>query len=466
MQRLTGADATFLYGQTARAPMEVCSVVVIDPSTASHEFDYERSLEWLSSRLHMAPPLRRRLVKVPLELDHPVWIEDPDFDLEYHFRRAALPAPGAMGELGDFVAQILSRPLDLTRPLWEMHLVEGLVGGRVATVTKAHHAAVDGVAGMEMFASLVDLSPDAQPPPAPESPWEPDVVPTQIELVASAMGNFLLQPVRGAKAARRLVRGVIDTRRRGGNLTEALGGARDVPVTRFNQPVSPHRRVRFFDLGLTETKKIKDTAGVMLNDVVLAAVGGGLRSYLIRHSELPDIPLKAFVPLSTREDPAAADGGNETSLIFVTLATDVDDPLKRLEVIAEASRTAKAAHRESGPPPLTDLSELTGSAAAAMTGRIMDRTRLNARVRLGGNVVVSNIPGAPIPLYVDGARVENVYPLGPLTDGNGLNITLFSYQDTLGFGVVACRDQVPDIDVLVSDIRAAYLDIRDASKVS
>jgi diacylglycerol O-acyltransferase / wax synthase len=455
VQRLTGADATFLYSETANARMEVASVVIGDGRGLPRgEALLDHARAYLEPRLHLAPLLRRRLVRVPLALDHPVWIEDPDFDLEFHLRHSAIPAPGSMKQLGDVVGRIMSRPLDQNRPLWEMYVIEGLEDDRIALLCKTHHAAVDGVAGFELLTSLIDFEPDAAPPPPPDTPWEPERIPTDVDLVAGAAANLVRQPVRGLKAARRLARTTIDSRRRTGSATTALVGRGGAPPTPFNGTIGPHRRVRFLDIPLSSAKAVKDAAGVKLNDVVLATVAGGLRRYLLRHEALPIEPLVAFVPVSTRG--AGGDGANETAMVHVPLHTDLTDPGVRLRSIASDAAEAKALHNELGPTFLVDISELSGPAVAAAALRLGGITRIIERTRIGGNVVVSNIPGSPVPLWTAGAEITALYPLGPLTDGMGLNVTLISYLDKLGFGFVADRELVPDLDDLVDDVGAAF----------
>jgi WS/DGAT/MGAT family acyltransferase len=392
-------------------------------------------------------------VRVPLELDHPLWIEDPDFDLDYHIRPAALPQPGTLDQLGDFVGRLLSRPLDHARPLWEMYLIEGLANDKGALFVKTHHAAVDGMAGFQLMASMVDLAADAPDPDPPAEPWQPDRPPSELELLAGAGADLVRQPLRGAKAARRLMRTTMASRRKTGSVATALGQS-GAPPTRFNGDIGAHRRVRFFDLELAPLKALKNAAGTTLNDVVLAGVAGGVRAYLARHDELPDEPLVAFVPVSVRdEDDNAA---NKTSMMHVSLATNEPDPRARLRAIAEASAAAKDVHAELGPSMLTDISELSGPSVAALVFRAMDAARVNQRTRVGGNVVVSNMPGPPVPLFTAGAPIEQIYPIGPLAEGNGLNITLLSYLDRVGFAVVGDRELVPDLDDLVADLRASF----------
>jgi diacylglycerol O-acyltransferase / wax synthase len=461
MKRLTGADATFLYMETANSYSEIAACIVVDASTLpTGEALLAHAVEWLTPRLHLAPPLRRKLVRVPLELDHPLWVEDPDFDLEYHVRHAAVPAPGTMQQVADLIGRLLSRPLDHSRPLWELYLIEGVEQDQAALFLKTHHAAVDGVAGFELITSLVDLAADSPAPPPPDEPWRPDRIPGDLELVAGASANLVRQPWRGLKAVRRLARSMQRAQTHHGDAMAALGryGA---PPTRFNESIGPHRRVRFFDLRLDDVKAVKRNRGTTLNDVVLATVGGALRHYLDRHGELPPEPLVAFVPVSGRTDGGIE--GNQTSMVHVELATDEPDAGARLKRIAAASQVAKARHADLGPSAFVDLTEFGGPAMAAAAMRFMDTFRIAERTRFGGNVVVSNIPGPPIQLYTAGAAVHRLYPMGPVVEGSALNITLLSYLDVLSFAVVVDRELVPDLDDLVADLRASFDELAAAT---
>jgi WS/DGAT/MGAT family acyltransferase len=461
MQRLTGADATFLYGETRAAPLEIATCLVVDARDAPRGEDLlARARAYLEPRLHLAPLLRRRLVRVPFELEHPLWIEDPDFDIDHHLRHIAVPQPGRLDQLGDVVGRLLSRPLDHSRPLWELYLIEGLADDRAAIFVKTHHAAVDGVAAFGLVAATTDLEPDAPPPPPPDEPWRPDAAPSDLSLVAHAFANLATQPLRGLKAARRIARTVVHAQRDHGGAAAAIG-AFGAPATRFNDVIGPHRAARFFDLPLDEVKKLKADRGVKLNDVVLGVVAGGLRRYLLRHDELPMAPLVAFVPVSVRGDgPDSGDAGNSTAMVHVELATDTADPGVRLQRIADAMVEAKARFADLGPSPVVDLTEPLGTPLAYGAFRLAETLRLVERTRLGGNVVVSNIPGPPVPLYTSGMCIERMYPVGPLAQGAGLNITLLSYVDQLCFAAVADRDLVPDLDDLVEDLRAGFEELR------
>ncbi len=458
MKRLTGSDATFLYLQNASSHMEVSAVVLIDPSGIEGGFSFDRAREVIATRLHLVPPFRRRLVHVPFELDTPRWIEDPDFDLDYHLRRAALPAPGGRAELDDLVGQVLSRPLDLSRPLWELHVVEGLADGRIAIVSKTHHAAVDGVSGTDLLASLVDLAPDAPDPEPPAEPWEPDEVPSQLRLMLDSIGGLVVQPWRGIKATQRLVRTMAKdqlTRFQPTPVTAAFAS----PATPFNATCTPHRLVNLFELPMADLKAVKNAAGTSLNDALLATVGGALRSYLLDHDALPSASLVAFVPVSTREGSAGGEGGNDTSVVFSTLATDLDDPLERLARIHEAMTAAKEQHAEVGAATIVDWTAIAGPAGAALAGRFVSRFRINELIRASANVVVSNIPGPPVPLYIAGARVDAIYPLGPVADGSALNITVMSYLDTMYVGLAADRAAVPDVAAIGALLRDSLAEL-------
>jgi WS/DGAT/MGAT family acyltransferase len=340
-----------------------------------------------------------------------------------------------------------------------MYLIEGLADGRAALFMKTHHAAIDGVAGFELLSTLIDLSPDAPAPEPPATPWVPDREPTELELVIGAGADLVRQPVRAFKAARRLAIGAVRLQRRGASPAAALG-ATSAPRTPFNVQVTAQRSLRFAELDFGEVKAVKEAAGVKVNDVVLAVIGGGLRRYLQRRDELPARSLVAFVPVTLRTD--GSQGANLTSVMYVELGTDEADPRLRLERVVASAGDAKAAHAETGPPAIIDLTELTGPTLGALTGRLVAATRFNERTRMGGNVVVSNIPGVDVPLYASGASIERIFPIGPIADGTGLNITMLSYCGRLNLAVMGDRTALPDPGVLADDIRAAHDELRRA----
>jgi WS/DGAT/MGAT family acyltransferase len=464
MKHLTGADTTFLYTETPTARLEVATCMVLDGRGQPRGDALLRQVrDHLVPRLHLAPLLRRRLVHVPLELDNPVWVEDPDFDVDAHLHRRRLPRPGTMAQLGDAVGEIMAAPLDRSRPLWDLHVIEGLAGRKVAIVVKTHHAAVDGVAGFELLSAFVDLEPgpDLDPRGKPERPWAPEPVPRALDLALGAAPRLVTQPLRSAMAVRRSVMALVRTRLHHQRAAAVLG-ITAAPVSPFNRHVPYGRIVRFCDLDLEAVKEVKRAAGATVNDVVLAVVGGALRRHLERTGELPDDPLVAFMPVSLRDGDVDAAAANLTSVAYVALATDEPDPRRRLERIAEAARAAKAEHASVGPPALVDLTQLTGTPLGAATGRLVTSTRLNERFRFWGNVVVSNIRGLSVPIYLEGSRVERLYPMGPITDGTALNITLLSMEDRFGVGVTAAGDAVAEPDRLVDDLVASLEELRAA----
>jgi diacylglycerol O-acyltransferase len=456
MQRLDGMDASFVYLDTPAAPLQVGMTCVFDPSTAPDGYSFARVRRLVADRLHLIPPFRRRLVEVPAHLHRPGWIEDPDFDLDEHLHRVRLPSPGGISELERFAADVVSRPLDPQRPPWEMHIVEGLEGGMVGSVTKMHHAAVDGVSGAELTATLLDLDPEPGPVAPPGTPWRPAAPPSRLSLAAGAVRELLRQPAaagsvlaRTARAALRLVR---HNRR---PETTPPPGPFAAPRSAYNAPVTARRHVSFAQIDLDDVRRIKDAAGVTINDVVLAVCAAALRGHLDDHGGVPGQPLVAAVPVSVRADEEGAMTSNHLSAMLVQLGTTIDEPMARLHAIAESSRAAKTQHQVLGPDTFSQLADVTPPALLAATGALESRFNVLGRIPPLCNLIVSNFPGPPFPLYCAGARMVAAYPMGPLGLGTALNITVQSYLDTLWFGIVACPDVVPEPETLAAGIHDA-----------
>ncbi|HEX2851016.1 MAG TPA: wax ester/triacylglycerol synthase family O-acyltransferase [Acidimicrobiales bacterium] len=465
MQRLSGLDATFLYLETAHNHMHVAGVYVFDPSTVPGGYSFEKVKELVESRLDLLPPFRRRLVEIPFALHHPLWIEDPDFDLDFHIRRAALPSPGGERELAEFAAEVTSRQLDRSKPLWEMYVVEGLENGMIATVTKVHHAAIDGVSGAELMVALLDLQPEPAETPAPETPWKPDRIPTDAELVGFAMASLARQPLLAAKTARRTAEALLTLRRRnrepGVNPPPAPFSA---PNTSINNAVTPHRRVGLGRVSLEDVKAVKNALGGTVNDVVLAICAGALRSYFDAKGEELEGPLVAMVPVSVRTEDLKGTMGNQVSAMFVSLATDIDDPVERLHAITESTRGAKEQDKAIDAQALTNWTEFAAPALAARAARLYSNMKLADRHRPIFNVTISNVPGPNFPLYSAGSRMVAAYPLGPIADGGALNMTVMSYLDSMFFGLNACREAVPAVWDIASGVEEALDDLLKAAK--
>ncbi len=460
MRQLSGLDTSFLNLETSSTPMHVASVAIIDGGA----FDFEATRAHIESRLHLLPPFRWKLVVVPFGIDQPYWIEDPDFDLEFHVRRIALPPPGNDEQLAEQVARIHARPLDRSRPLWEVYFIENVRNGDVGVFTKMHHAAIDGVSGAEILTTLLDTSPDPQPPvdvPQPAA-WATRH-PSQLEMLARGALGVATRPAHAWRTLQHTVQAMPAIGRQVGMaLSRISPGERalarpkiQAPPTPFNAPISPHRRVAFRSIPLDMVKAIKNARGTTVNDVVMAACAGALRSYLMERDALPDRPLQAMVPISVRTDDEQGTMGNRVTSMVALLPTDVDNPLDRLESSSAAMQVAK--ERNAIPADLlADYSQFATPGVGARAARAVARLRWADRFRTPVNVVISNIPGPAIPLYYAGAQLKNLYPISAIVDGIGLNITLQSYLGSMDFGLVACRRLVPDLWDLMDLIEAEF----------
>lgn len=463
MERLSGMDASFLYVETPSMHAHVVGTLVLDPSTSPEPFGFERIVGLIEQRLHLLAPFRRRLAWVPFHLSHPVWIEDPDFDIETHVHRVVAPSPGSMHELADIVGDVASRPLDRSRPLWELWLVEGLEHGYVAMVTKIHHSAIDGVTGADLMAHLFDLSPDAPPPPPPEEPWQGEAPPSDVSLVVDALRHNLSSPVRMAKMVQRTTRGVVDVVRSHRDAAAEGGPQPALPFTapsvRWSASITPHRVVAFGKAALDDMKVVKSTFGTTVNDVVLAATTLTLRRYLQDHDDLPSVPLVCSCPVSVHGK-SSSGGTNQVSTMFVRLPVQLDDPIEALRTINAETKAAKVMQSAIGADALQDVLQFIPPTLFNRAMRLYSGWNLADRHRPVHNLIVSNVPGPPIPLYAAGAQVVGVFPFGPLLEGAGLNITVLSNMGHVDFGVIACRELVPDVWDIADGFGDAVLEIR------
>ena len=446
MQRLTGLDASFLALETPSSHMHVASLGIYDPATVEGGLSIDRVIDVYSQRLHLAPPFRRRLAEVPFGLHHPVWVEDPDFDIRNHVRHTAIPKPGGTRELANLVSRLVAQPLDRARPLWEIWLIEGLQGGNVGLLSKVHHAAIDGAAGNELLVALLDLTPEVAEH-VPDQEWKPDHVPSDAELLGYAASSLARQPARVAKALARTARAGVEVRRMGqSSQAPVLPPAPfQAPHTSFNTSLTPRRSYAFTTLDLPTVKAVKNAIGCTVNDVVLALCGGALQRYLADCGEVVDSSLVAMVPMSVRTENDEGGQGNKVTSMLCTLATDVDDPVDRLKVIHECMAEAKEQQKAIGADTLQEWAEFAAPAVLGRAVRLYSRMKIADRMRPLFNVTISNVPGPPFPLYSAGARLVANYPVGPIIDGTGLNMTVMSYLDQLDFGLLACPDVLDDV---------------------
>ena len=468
MQQLSGQDASFVYSERPHAPTHITSIIIYDPSTApGGNVTFKGILAYLEKRLHLARAFRQKLVRVPADLDHPWWVEDAEFDLEYHVRHIALPKPGDWRQFCIQTARLHARPLDMSRPLWEMYVIEGLDGvkgvpkGSFALVLKLHHAAVDGKSGVEMLTAIHNEAPTLDDPAPPAGPWHGEKDPTPFELYSKATANLMRQPLRAARATARLVPGLGRAAgvARQGAVADTSGNA---PGTRFNGPVTAHRVLdaRFFDFGDLKAMRAK-VPGATVNDVALSVIGGALRGYLEGVGELPAASLRAMTPVSVRTESEKSDLGNQVSAMVVSLATDIADPVDRLAAVHRSTAGSKEITQAIGARNLTELSQLAPGALIGLGTRLAGQ--FARRGNAGAvNCVVTNVPGWREPLYFAGARSVRSFGAGPVADGMGLINIVTSYEQQLVLSFTSCRELMPDPAHYADLLESSFVALREA----
>lgn len=463
MQRLSGLDASFLYLETAAQPLHVCSILELDTATMPGGYTFDRLRDELAMRVKAMPEFREKLADSRLNLDHPVWVEDTDFDVQRHLHRIGLPAPGGRAELSEICGHIASLPLDRSRPLWEMWVIENVAGtdahsgGRLALLTKVHHAAVDGVTGANLMSTLCTTEPDAPPPDPVDGPGRA----TELEIAINGALRFVTRPLKLMNVLPSTVSTVVDTARRATKgLTMAAPFA--APKTPFNANVTGHRNISFAEMDLADIKTVKDRFGVKVNDVVMALVAGVLRRYLLDRDELPESSLVAMIPVSVH-DKSDRPGRNQVSGMFSSLHTNIADPVERLKAIAEANSVAKQHSSAIGATLLQDWTQFAAPAVFGIAMRVYARSKLSAAAPVH-NLVVSNVPGPQVPLYLLGCEVNAMYPLGPIFHGSGLNITVMSLRGKLDVGIISCPELVPDLWEMADDFTVELADLLAAAR--
>jgi diacylglycerol O-acyltransferase / wax synthase len=462
MQRLSGLDASFLYLETAAQPLHVCSILELDTSTMPGGYTFDRMRDALGLRIKAMPQFREKLADSRFNPDHPVWVDDEDFDVDRHLHRIGLPSPGGRQELAEICGHIASLPLDRTRPLWEMWVIENIAGtdahagGRLAVMTKVHHAGVDGVTGANLMSQLCGTEPDE---PAPE-PVDGVGGGSELEIAISGAVKFASRPLKLVNVVPTTVSTVVDTIKRA---RSGLAMARPfaAPQTPFNANVTGHRNIAYAQLDLEDIKKVKNHFGVKVNDVVMALVSGVLRKFLDDRGELPDSTLVAMVPVSVHEK-SDRPGRNQVSGMFSNLETNIDNPADRLKSIAESNSVAKQHSSAIGATLLQDWSQFAAPAVFGVAMRVYASSRLSG-ARPVHNLVISNVPGPQIPLYFLGSEVKAMYPLGPIFHGSGLNITVMSLNGKLDVGIVSCPELLPDLWDLADDFEVALDELLESA---
>ncbi len=464
-------DASFVALETRNSPMHIGSLLIYNPQTAPGGFvRFKDILAFFESRMQLSKTMRQRLVKVPFDLDYPYWIEDPDFDLEYHVRHLALPKPGDWRQLCIQAARIFARPLDLTRPPWEFTVVEGLENipgvdpGCFAMVTKVHHSAIDGMSGVDLMEALHTLAPDTPPPSEPDT-WTPEPLPNPIQLLGKSYFNALGNPVKQLEVAARAAPGLAKAIKGLAAKEFKVSGEMLAPRTRFNKVISTARVVEGRSVPLADIKAIRALdPGCKVNDVFLAIIGGAMRRYLLAKNDLPEKTLTAMAPISVRSTKEKGDMGNQVAAMIAPLGTHIEDPVERLKFVHSRTTNSKAMTDAIGARNMTEISKVSPALYMALGAQLYTRLGLANRVGPPFSTVVTNVPGPPVPIYSSGARLESMMGLLCLTDGLGLGHVVQSYVDEATIAFTACRKLLPDPDFYAQCIEESFEEFRDAVK--
>jgi diacylglycerol O-acyltransferase / wax synthase len=457
LDRLTAVDASFLTNEKSTSHMHVGGILIFEGPPPL----YDDLLEHIRGRLNQVPRFRQRLVTPPFEAGRPLWADDSNFNLRYHLRHTALPAPGGEAQLKRLAGRVFSQQLDRSKPLWEMWLVQGLERDRFSILTKTHHAMVDGISGVDIGTVLFDLEPVPQPAVA-EDDWTPRPEPTTKQLVMRAASDVANAPLRLAGRAARAVREPESTARM---LADALEGVGEVagaladpaPDVPLNQPIGPHRRFIWARSELATFKRIKDALGGTVNDVVLAVVTGALRKWLHgRGIRTEGLELRALVPVSIRSEDERGDLGNRIAAMRGPLPVYVEDPVRRLRVVSEQMEGLKRSKQALGAEVIARFNDFAPPTLLAQASRINFSTRLF-------NLIVTNVPGPQIPLYVLGRELEEVFPVAFLPQNHGLAVAIMSYNGRICFGLLADYDSMEDVEVISAGISDSLAELEEAA---
>ena len=472
MRQLQGMDSSFVAMESPNSPMHIGSVLIYNPETAPGGFvRFKDILSFIEARMQLSTTMRQRLVRVPFDLDYPYWVEDENFDLEYHVRHIALPKPGDWRQLCIQAARIFARPLDLERPPWEFTVVEGLdnvpgvAKGSFAMVTKVHHAAIDGMSGIDLMEAMHTLNPDDPPPSTPDK-WKPEKVPNPVELLGKSYFNAVTNPLKQLEVAAKAAPGLAKAIK--GLAAKEFSVSRDMvaPKTRFNRVISSHRVVEGRSFKLADIKTIRLLEdGAKVNDVFLAIVGGAMRKYLRSRQDLPKATLTAMAPISVRSKNEKGDMGNQVAAMIAPLGTHIEDPAERLAYVHSKTVNSKAMTDAMGARNMTEISKVSPALFMALGAQLFTRLGLADRgVGPPFSTVVTNVPGPPIPIYSTGARLESMMGLLCLNDGLGLGHVVQSYCDEATISFTACRELLPDPEFYIECIEDSFNELLAAAK--
>jgi diacylglycerol O-acyltransferase / wax synthase len=459
--RLTALDTSFLHLEDDSAHMHVASVMLFDGDPPPHD----ELIAAIESRLHLVPRYRQKLAFVPFGQGRPRWVDDPHLNLSYHVRKTALPAPGSEEQLRALAGRVLAQQLDRDKPLWEIWVVEGVEGGCFALVCKTHHALVDGISGVDIVTVLFDLSPEPSEPAEPERRWLPAPTPSRTQLLSEALLERATVPTEIARSVRAIFRAPLQIAE---GLRDSLvgvgamawAGMNPAPPSPYNCSIGPHRRFTWVRTELGDVKAIKNSLGGTVNDVVLATVSGALGRHLHRRGEtLSGRELKAMVPVSVRAEEDRGALGNQVAAMMAPLPVWCEDPARRLEIVNESMAGLKDSGQAVGAQVLTQLSGFAPPTIMTQASRLMARQRMF-------NVVVTNVPGPQMPLYLMGHELRELFPMVPLARNQALGVAIMSYNGKMNFGLVGDYDAMHDLDDLADDFQASLAELADVAGVA
>ncbi|HEX2160694.1 MAG TPA: wax ester/triacylglycerol synthase family O-acyltransferase [Thermoleophilaceae bacterium] len=456
--RLSGLDASFLHLEDDSAHMHVASVIVFEGKAP----EYVELLEHVERRLHLVPRFRQRLAFVPLGQGRPRWVDDPHLNLRYHLRHSGLPAPGSEQQLRALAGRVFAQPLDRDKPLWELFLVDGLEGDRFALLSKTHHALVDGISGVDIVTVLFDTQPEPVAPADPGTPWLPRPLPSQAQLLGEALVERATIPAETGRTLRAVFRAPRRIAREAVNTAAGLGamawaGLSPAPTTPYNRPIGPHRRFTWVRANLADVKAIKNELGGTVNDVVLTAVAGALGRHLRRRGVSTEgLELKAMVPVSVRSQEQVGELGNQVAAMMAPLPVWCQDPVARQQIVRQAMDHLKDGGQAVGAQALTEMSGFAPPTIMGQAARLMSRQRFF-------NLVITNVPGPQIPLYLLGRRALDPFPLVPLAKNQGVGIAIMSYDGRMDFGLVGDYDVMYDLDDLARDLHESLAELAEAA---
>ncbi len=464
MRQLSGQDALFLHLEKGKTPMHIGGLYFFDSETET--FNLESFKQFFRERLHLTHIFRQRLLEVPMDMGHPFWVDDPDFDLDNHIKHIDLGGKASMADLAALAGEVHSKKMDRNKPLWENTFITGFdIPGysknAFAMIANVHHAAIDGGSGVEIMASLLSMSEEPFKPKQPKEPWSPKPLPSAMGLIAKSYGGSLDSPKKFFNFVKNTAAKAFDVKEEiAKNLIEAPTTPFSAPTSLLNEPINGKKVIGAVDISLKEVKKLKNTVpGATVNDVLLAVCSGGIRKYLVKRGRLPMKDLVAMCPISVRQQGEKGEMGNKVSAMLVKLGTSESDPIERMKIVNQNTRNSKTYSKAM---PADQIMEFVPSEVASMAGRVYLKMGLSKIHRPFFNLVITNVPGPPIPLYMNRFKMKGLYGLGATLDWMGVMMVIFSYAGNISLTITADEGVVPDMPVFTESLRESLSELQDA----